>query len=735
MNDKDLRALAAKLLKHYVVKDEAVAKLVEAKAPERGAPKVVPLVTLEERALLNMLGGPMAGAMEKRVISLAAQGCGCGCGCGGDGDGDGDGDEGSSSSDSSAADAAAAAAGATGDLGDATGEAAAAATGVAGDLGAAAASAADAAAAAAGATGASASSDSSAGLSAGEAAGWGSLGDSLGAEGLAGLSGLADGLDGLDTGMVGLTNDSLTAMSPDELAAFMNAPQVDPGISPSAYSSLASQNEALSDTLDAVNAGLDANAAAQSSAGTLGGLGSLGIGSALGELFGITSAQAAPAAPATSGVADVLDAAQAAAQQGQLGEFLASNPTAASVLGNYASEYANLQATNNAVLGAQGQQAIYGSQPGLALDQNANVYGALVGPSASVASAAPSTSSPFGALVGPSPEAMQQAELIGVIPAIGAGPNATGFTAAPAAPSAPSQVATAPSLGPAIDVPSLNTINVGPVAAAPQTPSTLTIQGPAQAPSYTGIPAIDSKIANAIANPGQTAINLGVGLVPGVGLLNTASGLLGGPTVGSLLAGSKGAEPGSVSDLYGDGGGDGGGVMTPVIPVSTTGAVAPSAPVVASTSPVDTSQAILRKYLGASSDPYRYGMGPERTYYSAEGGYFDADQYFANGGLVSPMQPPSQPTVPPYPTMAFTDGGGPVGSIAQPPGLAASDAYGSDAPHASPMAPSIAASVPTMQPALSTLAMRNVNASPAPSPISQNPNVGYALGQSPLSNL
>jgi hypothetical protein len=152
---------------------------------------------------------------------------------------------------------------------------------------------------------------------------------------------------------------------------------------------------------------------------------------------------------------------------------------------------------------------------------------------------------------------------------------------------------------------------------------------------------------------------------------------------------------------------------------------------------VDPANATMRRYLGAGSDLYRYGMGPERTYYAAaaQGGYFNADQYFANGGLVSPMQPPSQSTVPPFPTMAFTDGGGPVGSIAQPPGLLASDSVGSDAPHASPMAPSVAASVPTMQPGLATLSMRNVNASPAPSPISQNPNVGYALGQSPLSNV
>lgn len=745
MNDKDLRALAAKLLKHYVVEDEAVAKIVEAKPLERGEPKVIPMITAEERALLNMLGGPMAAAMEGRVISLAAQGCSCGCSCGcGDGDDGGGsaGGEGSAGSEGSAGNDGSASGFSDGSVGGETGAfgaaadaasdaASAAASGLAGDLGAAA----DAAAAATGATGdlgASTSADASGfGLSAGEAAGWGSLGDSLGAEGLAGLSGLADGPDGPDTGIVGLTNDSLTVMSPDELAAFMNAPQVDPGISPSAYSSLTAQNEALSDTLDAVNAGLDANAAAQSSAGTLGGLGSLGIGSALGELFGITSAQAAPTAPATSGVADVLDAAQAAAQQGQLGEFLASNPTAASVLGNYASEYANLQATNNAVLGAQGQQAIYGSQPGLALDPNANVYGELgPGPSSSVASAAPSTSNPFGDLVGPSAALMQQAELVGAVPAIGAGPNAAGFT------SAPSQVATAPALGPAVDVPSLNTVNVGPVAAAPQVSQPTAMSATSTQPSYTGISAIDSKIANAIANPGQTAINLGVGLVPGVGIANTLSGLLGGPTVGGVLAGlASGTSPGEAPATGSDMGGGGGsepprGSTMAGSPVADIGSSLPSA-----TNPVVTQEAILRRYLGAGTDLNRYGFGTERTYYSAEGGYFDADQYFANGGLVSPMQPPSQPTVPPYPTMAFTDGGGPVGSIAQPPGLAASDAYGSDAPHASPMAPSIAASVPTVQSGLTTLASRNVNASPAPSPIAQNPNVGYALGQSPLTNL
>jgi len=180
--------------------------------------------------------------------------------------------------------------------------------------------------------------------------------------------------------------------------------------------------------------------------------------------------------------------------------------------------------------------------------------------------------------------------------------------------------------------------------------------------------------------------------------------------------------------------GTGGGSETPYITTVAPAAYTPTATTTPTTSAA-AQDAILRKYLGYGSDLYRYGMGPERKYYSAEGGFFDADKYFADGGLVAPAQPPATSTAPPYPTMAFTDGGGAVGSIAQPPGMVASDAFGSDAPHASPMAPSIAASVPTVQPALQTLASRNTNASPAPSPISQNPNVGYSFGLSPLSQL
>jgi len=268
-----------------------------------------------------------------------------------------------------------------------------------------------------------------------------------------------------------------------------------------------------------------------------------------------------------------------------------------------------------------------------------------------------------------------------------------------------------------------------------------------KAPSYTGIDLIDSKINSMVNNPVQTAVNTGTALFGGpFGVANSISAALGGPNTGSLVSGLvgglKGAEPGGTPDSSGADNGGGGSepVYIPTVaPAAYTpasaAAIAPAATTPAATTITPAQIAALRKYLGAASNPYAYGAGAERTYYSAEGGMFDADKYFADGGLVAPAQPPATSTAPPYPTMAFTDGGGAVGSIAQPPGLVASDAFGSDAPHASPMAPSIAASVPTVQPALQTLASRNTNASPAPSPISQNPNVGYSFGLSPLSQL
>jgi len=120
---------------------------------------------------------------------------------------------------------------------------------------------------------------------------------------------------------------------------------------------------------------------------------------------------------------------------------------------------------------------------------------------------------------------------------------------------------------------------------------------------------------------------------------------------------------------------------------------------------------------------------------AARGGYFNADQYFADGGLVTAQNPPSMPTMSSTPTMAFTDGQGSIGAIAQPPGLLPSDSYGSDAPHASPMAPAPSAAAPTLSPLQQLIGSSNANASPTLAPVPQNPNVGYALGMSPLSSL
>jgi hypothetical protein len=335
-----------------------------------------------------------------------------------------------------------------------------------------------------------------------------------------------------------------------------------------------------------------------------------------------------------------------------------------------------------------------------------------------------------------SPEQAQQAELNGQLAPIGSNPaTAVGFTGTP-------------------------TVATSPVAAEPTVsfPTTsLTVQGPSNAtpgavtsqqtgiPSYTGIDAIDNQIHSLTINPAKTAINLGVGFVPGVGIVNSLSGLLGGPTVGSLLTGLPLTDKGAAaSGTSGDSSADtsgGSGESEPAPPTSaaiptTTGTAGlTTAPAAATVTPVSAQEAALRKYLGTGTNLYRYGMGPERKYYSADGGYFDADRYFADGGMVQPLSPPTTPLVSAQPTMAFTDGAGSVGSIAQPPGLSQLDSFGSDAPHASPMAPSVAAAVPTMQPGLATLATPNVNAGPSPSPIAQNPNVGYALGNSPLSNL
>ena len=52
---------------------------------------------------------------------------------------------------------------------------------------------------------------------------------------------------------------------------------------------------------------------------------------------------------------------------------------------------------------------------------------------------------------------------------------------------------------------------------------------------------ISGKISNAVNNPLATVVNAAVGFVPGFGLVNTLSGVLGGPTVGTTLSPNKSA--------------------------------------------------------------------------------------------------------------------------------------------------------------------------------------------------
>jgi hypothetical protein len=584
-------------------------------------------------------------------------------------------------------------------------------------------------------------------------------------------------------------------------------------LSPEIQAALAASNAAATAPIAAAPA--VAAAAPAAAAGS-------GIGSALAGALGVGTAAAAGLAgaptviPVDSSMAAINDAARQAAQQGTLNTFLSNPMYAANV---DAAALPQLQAMNSAAI-ANAANPTGGATLGQTPEQLAakELTGNITAIGANPASATGWTgaTNPYGSLT-MTPEQAQQAELAGKVPAITSTPapppppppglvgphtgvSITGLggdqnlitpyqealTSAERDSLAQKQWTEAGKAGTPWDTPSTS-----PVVAAPaqpgapatgsvsvaQTPSSAQSPTPAPAPTpstsqptamssttasgatYTGIGPIDSAINSAISHPGTTATNLAVGLTP-VGIPNTISGLVGGPTIGGIAAdivagitpelsagtaalGLGTAAAGVLAANSGKSGSSTPAATTPtsptaqdagsigLAPLSTTDA----APTDIST-PLSTDTATtLRKYLGLSGDPTKYGFGAEQKFYAAQGGYFDADQYFADGGLVSPMQPPAQPTVPPYPTMAFTDGTGPVGSIAQPPGLTASDAYGSDAPHASPMAPSIAASVPTVQPGLTTLAMKNVNASPAPSPVSQNPNVGYAFGQSPLSKL
>ena len=640
MNDHDLRALAAKLLKHYVVEDEAVAKIVETKTLERGEPKVVPLITAEERALLNMLGGPMAGAMECRVVSLAAQGCGCGCGCGcGDGDDDGesaDAPSAPSTTDGPTADPSA-------DPGPTTSNNPDPSTSV------------DPDAPSVNAAPASTSFDS-----------WSAMMSALGvsAQDAPADPSTTAAPDSISISATQSASPDISNMTDAQLEAALNA---DVAAATAAANAAAASSAtgtttgvgtgagALGGTAGGVAGGVEGGTGS-GAGGIAGGLGDLagGLAGGFGELFGISSAQAAtPGAPMSP--ADVRRGAEAAAARGTLAAYLAQDPRRSEIINNKSwldnltgSYMSQLQATNNAVLGAQGQQAIYGSQPGQA---KSGTGGASLGPGNAVATAPDIATQPV------------TTSAVAPTPGLFAGTYTAGsYTGAPAAPSSPSQVVASPAFsGPTSTLGVLEDENVSvltdaerealaqsqltdanmaninantspisaaqqtalgsqqstfgqttgdkmgfaapvtaapaaqapssPVAAAPaaQAPSSPVAAAPAapapapatpttpltvQVPTYTGIPAIDSRIDNAINNPGTTAINLGVGLIPGLGIANSLSGLLGGPTVGGALAGlasgATGAAPGSTADATGSGGGgDSSGGATRPLPATT----------------------------------------------------------------------------------------------------------------------------------------------------------------------
>ena len=735
MNDNDLRALAAKLLKHYVADQNPVAEALVAQIPLNRLPaKVIPLITAEQRSLLDMLGGEWADIHENKNVALIAQGCG-GCGgCGNDGGGSG----GSGGGESG---------GSGGSMGDGVGDGLG--DGLGGSMGGL-------------GDNSNSTSDSMQGVADSQAdAPSAAVGDvGISADQVAAQQGFDP------SAVASMQEEAQTTASPENQDMQATTPDVE------ITSSISPATQAMLDAFNASQAQQSApeqatttTSAPETSSTTSSALGA--IGSALSDAFSISQANAAPASPSTSGVADIMDAANAAAQQGQLNSFLADNNTAAQVLSAYPGEFANMQTMNNSMLEAQGQQAVFGSQTGQTV-VGSPTGGATLGDWHGAAPSTATATNPYGSLT-MTPEQAQQAELAGQIGMIGAQQtsaaptSSTNLNLAIGDPGAQLGSFTGPgafsTAGPTSTGNSYQgTTAVGPstgsqtAAAAPSvadtSTSSLTVHG-SPSTSYTGIAPVDNAINNAVNNPAQTAINLGVGLIPGLGIANTISGLVGGPTVGGAVTGAfnTGATGTTGAPATGTGT-SGGGDDTTIRPLllssaaptqlntsiaspATTSTTAPS-------SSTDATTAALRQYLGLTGDPTKYGFGAEQLFYApaaAKGGYFDAEQYFADGGMVQPLSAPTTPLVSTQPTMAFTDGAGPVGSIAQPPGLSPDQSVGFDATTASPMAPSIAASVPSVQPGLATLAMPNTNATPVPSQIAQNPNVGYALGNSPLSNL
>ena len=614
MNDNDLRALAAKLLKHYVAAQSPVAEAIVAQIPlDRVPAKVTPLITAEQRTLLNMLGGSWADIHEGKSVALIAQGCG-----GDDGDGGGD-DEG-------------------------------------------------------------------------------------------------DEADTNDT----TTNDTTTTTTNDttttDLGEVDVAPATTTSVSVADISDMSPEMQAALANADisAPNTTATTNNATTTTGST--------FGADISSALGIGSANATDFNPANSSMAAIQDAAKAAAANGALAGFLSSNPIYGANIDSQM--MAQLQAANSAALAAQQSAAQKG-----ATSQSGSPYGALTSFGKDLANQNTATTTtntnPYGTL-GYTPDQLAAMEALGIIGPIGSTVTSTTY---PNIANIGQNIGTTTTTSPVTAL----TINKG--ASTDISKGT----GTDTAPSVT----TDLNINKGFGTDTTPAVTTTLDINKGFGTDTT-------PTTVQDLSKGTGTTISSPTTTIKEGGT--GTVTGPIITANTsnaTGATGVTGPaittgitnVTGATGPVMTDM-YGRQYIGPTGDLTQYGFGSEQMFYSpaiipakAMGGAFDASQYFAEGGLVSPLQPPEQTTVPSYPTMAFTDGQGAVGSIAQPPGLNNDQNAGFDAPNASPLAPSPAAASPSLQGPLQTIGTYSANAAPVQSQISQNPNVGYAVGKGPLSQI
>jgi hypothetical protein len=146
--------------------------------------------------------------------------------------------------------------------------------------------------------------------------------------------------------------------------------------------------------------------------------------------------------------------------------------------------------------------------------------------------------------------------------------RSTNAPAAPSAPAASQTVAANPEFWNTVSSPVFNNLQFA-APAAPAAAQTVAAAAPTNAPnavapvasstSYTATPSfwadpagwLSAKAENVASNPGQYATNAMMMGVPVAGTLNTLSGLLGGPTVGSIMQAGTPAGPEALSASLG----------------------------------------------------------------------------------------------------------------------------------------------------------------------------------------